>query len=859
VTFTITASNNGPNDATGVAVTDGLPFGLGFVSATPSQGTYSTSNGTWTIGAIANGASATLTILATVDVAGPLTNTASVSASDQTDPDPSNNSAGAALNAGASADLAIEKTVDNPTPNVGDSVTFTITLSNNGPDDSTGAEVTDLLPQGVTLQNAVASQGSYDAASGVWTLGPIANGSTATLALTVSVDQPGAITNIATITGENENDPVQSNNESGAAINGQLADIEVLKTVDNAAPNVGDTVTFTITAHDNGPDDATGVAITDNVPAGLALVSATPSQGTYAGGRWSVGTLTASGAGATATLSILATVQQAGAITNTASVSASDQPDPNSTNNSASASLNGNPLADLAIVKTGPASALPGDTLAYTIVVTNNGPSDAANVVADDALPAGTTFVSNAGACTSAYPCALGSLASGASATITTSVLVPAGYSGPPTLVNTASVASDTPDPDNTNNQDSALTTLGATSADVSIVKAGPSTAAPGANVTYTLTVTNNGPDTATNVRIDDPTPSGVTFVSASAPCASGFPCTIGDLANGGSTLVTVTFAIPAGATGTIVNVASVASDTSDPNPVDNTSSVSTLIVSGASSADLAVSKTGPATAIAGTAVTYAIGVVNNGPDAAANVVLSDPTPPGLTFVGADAPCASGFPCALGTLPSGTSVTINATFSVAINTGGSAVTNTATASSDTSDPNASNNSASATTTITAAATSADLAVVKSGPASVAVGDVVTYTIVVSNNGPDDAVAAMLSDATPAGLSFVDASAPCAGGFPCALGTLAAGASVTVSAQYSVLSSAPTTIVNTAVASSETSDPNGANSSSTALTAVVVGGSNPPRPVPIDARWALWLIGLLLLGAGVANQARIRKR
>ena len=859
VTFTITASNNGPNDATGVAVTDGLPFGLGFVSATPSQGAYSTSNGVWTIGAIANGASATLTIVATVDVAGPLTNTASVSASDQIDPNPSNNSAGASLNAGASADLAIEKTVDNSTPNVGDTVTFTITLSNNGPDDSTGAEATDLLPQGVTLLNAAASQGSYDGASGRWTVGSIANGAAATLALTVSVDQAGAITNIATITGENENDPVPSNNESGAAINGQLADIEVLKTVDDAAPNVGDAVTFTITAHDNGPDDATGVAITDNLPAGLALVSATPSQGTYAGGVWSVGTLTASGAGATATLSIVATVQQAGAITNTASVSASDQPDPNSTNNSASASLNGNPLADLAIVKTGPASALPGDTLAYTIVVTNNGPSDAANVVVVDALPAGTTFVSNSGACTSAYPCALGSLASGASATITTSVLVPVGYSGPPTLVNTASVNSDTPDPDNTNNQDSALTTLGATSADLSIVKAGPATAAPGANVTYTLTVTNSGPDTATNVRIDDPTPSGTMFVAASAPCASGFPCAIGDLPNGGSTLVTVTFAIPAGATGTIVNVASTASDTSDPNPIDDTSSVSTEIVTGASSADLAVSKTGPATAIAGSAVTYAIGVVNNGPDAAANVVLSDPTPAGLTFVGADTACASGFPCALGTLTNGTLVTINATFSVAISAGGSTVTNTATASSDTSDPNVGNNTANATTTITTAATSADLAVVKSGPASVAVGDIVTYTIVVTNDGPDDAVAAMLTDATPQGLAFVGGSAPCASGFPCALGTLAAGATVSVSAQYSVLSSAPATIINTAIASSETSDPNGANSSSTTVTAVVVGGSNQLRPVPTNDRWFLLSIGLLLLGAGIARQAQGRRR
>ena len=108
---------------------------------------------------------------------------------------------------------------------------------------------------------------------------------------------------------------------------------------------------------------------------------------------WSIGALDPAGAGATATLTIVATVQQSGVITNTASVTASDQTDPNSSNDSASASLNGNPLADLAIVKRGPASAAPGDTLMYTIIVTNNGPSDASNVVVDDPMPAGITSV----------------------------------------------------------------------------------------------------------------------------------------------------------------------------------------------------------------------------------------------------------------------------------------------------------------------------------------------------------------------------------------------------------------------------------------------------------------------------------
>lgn len=995
VTFTVTATNDGPDDATAVAVTDGLPFGFGFVSASPSQGTYTPATGLWDIGDIALGATATLTITASIDEPGPLTNTATVSASDQTDPDTSNNGAGAALNAGASADLAIAKTVDNPTPNVGDTVTFTITLSNNGPNGVTGAEVTDVLPAGLALIAATPSQGSYASAGGVWTVGDIANGGVATLALTVSVDQPGAITNIATITGENENDPVQGNNESGAAVNGQLADIQVLKTVDNAAPNVGDTVTFTITAHDNGPNDATGVTLTDSLPAGLAFVSASASQGSYsdATGVWTIGTLDAAGAGSTATLTIVATVQQAGALTNTASVSASDQPDPNSTNDSASASLNGNPLADLSVTKSGPASVIPGDAIVYTIVVTNNGPSDAANVVVDDPTPAGLTFAGNAGACTTPYPCAIASLASGASATITTTMNVPADYAGANPIVNTAHAGSDTPDPDNTDNQGSASTAVGPGDADLTIVKEGPATvpvgnaviyaliitnngpspangasysddvpaelllfsatcgnetggaacvtqptisghnvsgtigslpsggsvivnifsnapatavtvsntatltppagitdpnpgdntstvdttviagpasadlgvekigpasATPGTNLTYSLTVTNNGPDTASNVMLSDPAPAGLTFVSASTPCQAGFPCTIGDLANGASTIVSVTFAVPADATGSMVNTAIVGSDTVDPNGLNNDSTVSTPIVPGGSSADLAVIKSGPASIAAGTAATYSLSITNNGPDAATNAVLSDPTPAGMTFLGADAPCAAGFPCTLGALASGQNVTLTATFAVAANASG-ILSNTAGIGSDTSDPDAANNTSTVATTVIPSGTSADLVVLKTGPASVQAGTSVTYAISVTNNGPDAAVDTVITDPTPAGLTFIGADAPCGFGFPCALGTLTSGQNVTITATFAVAANASGTVVNTASVSSDTADPDTTNSSSVASVAVIGGGPGAPPtvPVPIDARWMLLLLGVLLAFAGLAAEIRSR--
>ena len=89
------------------------------------------------------------------------TNTATISDADQFDPNTGNNSA-SATETPQQADLAVAKTVSNPTPNVGDTITFTVTLTNAGPDAATGVEVTDLLPAGLSFVSATASQGSYD-------------------------------------------------------------------------------------------------------------------------------------------------------------------------------------------------------------------------------------------------------------------------------------------------------------------------------------------------------------------------------------------------------------------------------------------------------------------------------------------------------------------------------------------------------------------------------------------------------------------------------------------------------------------------------------------------------------------------
>ena len=363
------------------------------------------------------------------------------------------------------ADYAVTKTVDQTVVGVGTDVTFTVTITNNGPDDLTefgadaGIEVTDLLPAGLSLVSATPGAGTYDSGTGLWDLGALPVSGSETLTIVATVTQAGFFTNTATLTGSSLPDTNGANDSGDATVEGQAADLALAKTVDNAAVDVGTDVTFTVTLTNNGPNDATGVAVTDQLPAGLAFVSATPSQGSYDDGTglWSVGALANGGA---ATLAITATVTTTGTVTNTASVTASDLPDPDDTNDGAEADVTGSALiADLALTKTvDNASAAVGENVVFTITLTNNGPGDATGVAVTDQLPAGLAFVS-ATPSQGSYDdgtglWSVGALANGGAATLAiTATVTTTG-----TVTNTASVtASDLPDPNPDNDTDSAV------------------------------------------------------------------------------------------------------------------------------------------------------------------------------------------------------------------------------------------------------------------------------------------------------------------------------------------------------------------------------------------------------------------
>src|SRR5262249_43275908 len=150
------------------------------------------------------------------------------------------------------------------------------------------------LPPGLNLIGGTPSQGSYDPVSGVWTVGTVAPGAPQTLQLVARVVSPAARTNTATISHSDQFDPDTGNNQASATQTPQRADLALAKSVSDATPNVGDTITFTVTLTDRGPDPATNVTVQDLLPAGLVFVSATPSQGSYDSttGAWAVGTVT---------------------------------------------------------------------------------------------------------------------------------------------------------------------------------------------------------------------------------------------------------------------------------------------------------------------------------------------------------------------------------------------------------------------------------------------------------------------------------------------------------------------------------------------------------------------------------------
>ncbi len=226
VVFTVSVTNNGPNDALDVVAFDQLPAGLHLVSADESHGSHDPVTGRWDVGTLDVGEHATLSLVATVDEGTEgttLVNTASaevlVHQNDRTD----NNEATATVEVrDGEADLEVMKVVDRSTAHVGESVVYTITVKNRGPDVSTGAVLFEILPLELEVPSFDVSQGTLDEETegGGWAIGRLEPGETAILTAVATIGSFAAdtdvINSVVVVAGEGETDPVTGNNVSEA-------------------------------------------------------------------------------------------------------------------------------------------------------------------------------------------------------------------------------------------------------------------------------------------------------------------------------------------------------------------------------------------------------------------------------------------------------------------------------------------------------------------------------------------------------------------------------------------------------------------------------------------------------------------
>jgi uncharacterized repeat protein (TIGR01451 family) len=882
-TYTITASNAGPSNAPGSLVADTFPASLTCTwTCVGAGGGTCTASGSGNINDTTNlpaGSSVTYTASCTISAAasGTLTNTATVAApAGVTDPTPGNNSAPDIDTLAASADLSITNIDGVSAATPGGSVTYTITASNAGPSNAPGATVADTFPASLTCTwTCVGAGGGTCTASGSGNINdttnlPAGGSITYTASCTISAAATGTLTNTATVAAPaGITDPTPGNN-SATDIDtlAASADLSITNTDGVSAATPGGSVTYTITASNAGPSNATGATVADTFPAALTCTWTCVG----AGG----GTCTASGSGnindtinlpaggsVTYTASCTISAAATGTLTNTATVAApAGVTDPTPGNNSATDIDTLVASADLAITNTdGVTTATPGGSVTYTITASNAGPSNATGATVADTFPASLTCTwtcvgAGGGTCTASGSGNINdtiNLPAGGSTTYTASCTISAAATG--TLTNTATVAAPAgvTDPTPGNNSAPDTDTLAA-SADLSITNTdGVTTAAPGGSVTYTITASNAGPSNAPGSTIADTFPASLTCTwtcvgAGGGTCTASGSGNINDTINlpaGGSTTYTASCTISAAATGLLNNTATVTAPggVTDPTPGNNSATDTDTFTP---QADLTLTKTHAGNFAQGqTGATYTLTASNAGSaPTSGTVTVTDTLPAGLT---ATAISGTGWSCTLGSLictrsdalAAGSSYPpITLTVNVADNAALS-VTNNATVSGG-GEANTSNDSASDATTITQLP---DLTITKTHSGNFSQGQTgATYTLTAGNAGSAPTSGTVtVTDTLPAGLI---ATAIGGTGWSCTLGSLictrsdalAAGSSYpAITLTVNVANNAAASVTNNATVSGggEANTSNDSASDATTITAVtytiagtVTGATSP---------------------------------
>lgn len=777
-------------------------------------------------------------------------------------------------------DLEVTNTASAATYNAGQNVTYTLTVTNNGPAQADNVVVTDDVPNFLTFtaQNVTATGGTVTVtsnSSGELQVNypniPSGQSRTITLVALAAASQAAAtgVNNVATVTGVGQDSDTANNSDTSTFDLDRLAVLQLTKSDTPDPVLVGQALSYQIVVTNAGPSTATNVQVRDTLPSGLTFntVSSTVGTATQANGIISLD-LASLAVGSSATITVGTTVQSGFAGSTIANSATADADE--AVQVTANSSTSVNPQVDLSLTTTDSADPVArGGQLTYTLTARNDGPSAATNVQFVNTLPAGVTFVSaNGPTGTTVTPpsgnsqdatISIGGLAAGATATIT--VIGTVGQSAAASLTNSAVIRSTEStggfDTNTTNNTDTETTATNKT-IDLQVTKTDNGTSQnpirPGGNITYTITAQNNGPTDATGVRVVDNIPDGIQITSAAigstavtVPTSAGdttaanpddITFDIGNLASGATSTITIIGTVLSATRGDLTNNATISTTDStfvESNAVNNSSTRTTSL---SAQADLAITNTSTTSSVtAGGSLVYQISVTNNGPSTATGVSLSDTLPTGVTFTSATATqgtvsSASGVVSGtLGTLAPGATVTVTVNATVAADTRGT-LSNTATVTSTETDSNSANNSSTATTTVNS---TADLQITqtKVNPNDPALaGASLTYTLVVTNAGPSSATNVQVTDVLPNGLTFTSGSVANQSNQVTAngqnvtvnLGTLAPNETRTISIVAAVGSSTAGTLSNTATVSATETDATSTNNSASLATPVAVVGS-----------------------------------
>lgn len=860
-TYSITVRNAGPSVARGVVVTDDLPTGLTFAGGVASDDDW-TCTGTTTVtcaldGVLGVGAAASSTFTFDVTIAsgrtGAILNEAVVGSDWLDDQDSDDVSTGATVH----ADLGLTKTHPGATVTAGTGTTFTLTVTNHGPSDAPGPiVVTDEVPAGLPLDGAPSPDG------GTCTVGTTTSSGgqpvTCTLAaglarngtweievpvLVPATASPATITNTATVAGPatlDEGADTHANTASDDVVVVRAADLSITKTASLASVVAGATtgVTYTLVVENAGPSVAAATTVVDALPAGLAPVSATSSDGTctITGQTISCDLGDLLEADGPVTITVVARVRSSVAdgtsITNTATAS-STTPDVDGsgpTSDSDDATITVDTDATLSIVKTAEATSVrAGDTAAFGLVVTNDGPSDVLGpVTVTDTLPDGLTFDSSSTTGSPAWvcddddqevTCTLGDgtvgLAAHADAPALRVVAVVSAAADPGTVTNSAIASSPLSGDSDPGTADVEITTA----ADLGLTKSHTGTAVAGEPFAWTLTVTNGGPSdsratAADPIVVRDTLPVGVVLddsdpiTGGGFTCVAGTPVTVGTathevvectrpttLAALATASVTVPVLLDADLDGTVTNRAVVEPGLTG-QPADATlDDVATDDVTVTGVADLGLVKelvTDPADVVAGQTITWRVAVTNHGPstsraDATTPVVVVDELPADVRDATASGP---GWACTTddGTvtcerdsdLPVGPAPDLTVTATVRSSATGDLV-NLATVQPGRTPqvaPGGGGAGGAGTGTepdtddaLATPGASADLGLVKSVVTAPVAGATGVYRLQVTNLGPSDARDVVVSDTLPTGLTFGRLLDSSSGGWRCSGTTL----------------------------------------------------------------------------------------